>query len=85
MEARVFALNHRVVTLYGILSNEKDDFQTNCEDLVFDLGDAATGGNFQVRDRPAEPRRYIQISQRAMNVVKETRRFQREMLRSWLW
>ena len=84
-EALVFGLNHRVVALVGLMGEEKDGFRSVVQDLVLDLTDAATGGNFQVKGRPAEPRRYMRIEQRATALVREVRRFQRQTLRGWLW
>lgn len=55
---------------------EKDDFLSATTDSVIDLRDAATAGNFQVKDRAADPRRYILIERRATTlIIKDIRRF----------
>jgi hypothetical protein len=68
-----------------LLGEQKDDFRTVSEDLVVDLTEAATGGGFQVRDRPAEPHRYMRIEQKATELIKSTRRFQQDAHRGWIW
>lgn len=84
-EAELFRLNHRAITTEGLVREERADYHTQVGDALLDLSDAATGGTFQVANRPADIRRYVQIERHAMRVVRETRRFQRELLRGWFW
>ncbi len=85
LEAKAFGLNHRVATLASVLGEENEDFLIRTQDLVVTLSIAATGGNFQVAGRSAEPKRYMRIEQGAATLVGVIRRFQRRLLRGWLW
>lgn len=85
LEARVFGLNHRLMALTSLLGEQNEEFRSATLDAVIDLSDAATGGNFQVRNRAAEPQRYIRVEQRATSLTKDVRRLKRRLLRGWLW
>lgn len=84
-ESRTFRCNHRVVVMAGLLWADQPRLHALAGQLVIDLASAATGGNFQVAGRPAEPGRYISIEQAANELIREVRRYQRGLWQGWLW
>jgi hypothetical protein len=73
------------MALAGILGDTNDDFHVATAESLIDLAAAATGDAFQVKGRPAEPKRYIRIERRAMELIRDVRRFQRKLLNGWFW
>ena len=85
VEAQVFGLNHRLNAAAGLIGDLKTKFRTTIEDGLIEFSLWATGGQFQVNGRPAEPKRFIRIEHAATDLTRATRRFQRQLLRGWLW
>lgn len=85
LEAQVFGLNHRLNAAAGLLGDHSEKFRTMTEDSLIEFSLWATGGQFQVSGRAAEPQRFIRIEHAATDLTRATRRFQRQLLRGWLW
>lgn len=85
LEARLFALEHRVTALAGLLGEEQDEFRARTTDKLLDLKQACSGGNFQVRNRAPEPERYMRIQKEALELVSGLRRYERRLTQGLLW
>lgn len=81
MELEILSLDHRVGALIEYISEDFWFFKDFSGDSLLDLRDAVTGGDFQVRGRPAEPGRRAIIGAKATDLILTLRRSRRSLLR----
>lgn len=77
-EADLHCANHKLNALAGTIYLTKPELQSQLDSLILNLSIAATGGDFQVNGRAANPRIYVDVQQRTMALVTRIRTYQRK-------
>jgi hypothetical protein len=78
-EALLSGHSHKITALAGLLIEGRPKLREILRRPLFELSLAATGGNFQVNDRTAEPYRYRDVQARAHAMIGALRRYQQKL------
>jgi hypothetical protein len=78
-EALLSGHSHKITALAGLLIEGRPKLREILRQPLFKLSEAATGGNFQVNNRIAEPYRYRSVQARSNAMIGALRRYQQKL------